>query len=177
MLHGGDLPSLAASLALAALLSESLLAQRRLREMAASPAALLLLLSAAGMATQHLAAESACAAWLNPLAALDLHHWSDGALLAPWLGALAAAVWAGSLHPTPLGAARAVAVSAGALLLCATGRRWAPRALTPHTGALVWLLSVAHLFGCALDCSWRGGRCAQASRLHLGCTLAAPRLH
>ena len=32
MLHGGDLPSLAASLALAALLSESLLAQRRLRE-------------------------------------------------------------------------------------------------------------------------------------------------
>jgi len=132
---------------------------------------------AGSLAIHYLFADpSAARRWLEPLSQLDLSRTSGGTLFAPWCAMLLAGAWAGvrlsaGLEPA-LGYVRAAALKAGVLLFAATSTAWAPRALTAHAVALLWLVSAAHFAGCAVDCRARGGWSCRAYLRSLCAALA-----
>jgi hypothetical protein len=163
---GGDLLSLATSLAAAVLLADKMSSSMTTRQLCTSPAAVVLLMSQACAFTVSClrkADADMLRPYLKPLSRVDLGHLRGGAILAPWLTGMAAGVWAGArirsgLHP-PLSYSRLGTLFVVLTLLFLTSRRWEPPWLTPHAALLLWLVSLAHFAGCAVDC-WMHERSA-----------------
>lgn len=170
---GGDLLSLTTSLAAAVLLADTVVSPPTIRQLCTSPAAVVLLVSSAAsfvLSCLRKGDAEMVRPYLEPLLHLDLGHMRGGVLLAPWLTMMAAAVWAGvrirsGLHP-PLGFSRLGMVLLAMIVLTLSSSRWEPPSLTSHAALLLWLVSLAHFAGCALDC-WMRARSEWSFSLHL----------
>jgi len=175
---GGDLLSLATSLAAAVLLADTMVSQLTTRQLCTSPAAAVLLASQACrfvLSCLRKGDAEMVRPYLEPLSHLKLSYMSSGAIIAPWLTIMAAGVWAGvrirsGLHPS-LGYFCVVTLVLAMIMLISTSSRWEPASLTSHAALLLWLVSLAHFVGSAVDC-WMRARNEWSFSLHL-CRLSA----
>jgi hypothetical protein len=170
---GGGLLSLATSLAAAVLLADTIVSPLTTRQLCTSPAAAVLLVSqACGFVVSRLHKGHAdmLRPYLEPLSHLNLDHMRGGAILAPWLTIMAAGVWAGvrirsGFYPR-LGYPRLLMLLLAMVILIWASSRWESPSLTPHAALLLWVVSVAHFVGCAVDC-WLRARSKWTFSLHL----------